>query len=95
MGETIRARDSPTELTKVQAEIRSLHQGGVSADGPQVEVHVNWQRGERRDSQPGQHEKVCQHNKLQQRRSQDRKHIIYWKRRILCLTYTARYQRSE
>lgn len=51
------------KLTKVQAEIRPLHQGGVSADGPQVEVHVNWQGGERRHSQPGQHEQVRQHDK--------------------------------
>lgn len=52
-----------TKLTKVQAEICSLHQGGVPADGPQIEVHVNWQGGESCDSKPGQHEEVRQHNK--------------------------------
>lgn len=61
-------KDPLTKLTKVQAEIRPLHQGGVSADGPQVEVHVNWQGGERRHSQPGQHEQVRQHDKLQHRK---------------------------
>lgn len=33
----------PTKLTKVQAEVCSLYQCGISADGPQVEIHVHRQ----------------------------------------------------
>lgn len=54
-----------TILAKIQAEVSSIHHGGVSANGPQIEVHVNRQRSESCNSKPGQHKDVCQHNKLQ------------------------------
>lgn len=78
-------RDAPTELTQVQAEIGTLHEGAVPADGPQVEVHVDGQGGESRHAQPGQHEQVGQHDELQPRKSPERTRVIHWERRIFCL----------
>lgn len=59
---------SHTILAKIQAEISSIHYGGVSANGPQIEVHVNRQRCKSCNSKPGQHKDVCQHNKLQKKK---------------------------
>lgn len=59
------AFDLHTILAKIQAEISSIHYSGISANGPQIKVHVNRQRSESCNSKPGQHKDVCQHYKLQ------------------------------
>ena len=77
-------RDPPTKLTQVQAEVGALHEGGVSADSPQVEVHVHGQGSEGRHPQPGQHEQVCQHDELWPRERRERTRVGYWERRAFC-----------
>lgn len=57
-----------TKLTQVQAEVGSLHQAGVLTHGPNVEVHEDWQAGERCHSEPDQEEQVGQEHQLQHMR---------------------------
>lgn len=56
---------SLTVLAWVQAEWSSLQHSSVLADVPDVEVYKDRDGGEPSNSQPGQHEDVCQHDELQ------------------------------
>lgn len=58
-------KKEPTKLTQVQAEVGSLHQAGVLAHGPDVEVHEDRQASEGRHSEPHQEEEVSQEHQLQ------------------------------
>lgn len=62
-----------TKLTQVQAEVGSLHQAGILAHGPDVEVHEDRQASEGRHSEPHQEEQVSQEHQLQMQKNGQQK----------------------
>lgn len=63
---------SLTVLAWVQAERGSLQHGSILANVPDVKVNKDWDGGETSNSEPSQHEDVCQHDELQEK---DRLHL--------------------
>lgn len=63
---------SLTVLAWVQAERGSLQHSGILANVPDVKVNKDRNGGETSNSEPSQHEDVCQHDELQEK---DRLHL--------------------
>lgn len=63
---------SLTVLAWVQAQRGSLQHSSVLANVPDVKVYEDWDGGKTSNSEPSQHEDVCQHDELQEK---DRLHL--------------------
>lgn len=63
---------SLTVLAWVQAERGSLQHSSILANVPDVKVNKDRDGGETSNSEPSQHEDVCQHDELQEK---DRLHL--------------------
>lgn len=63
---------SLTVLAWVQAERGSLQHSSILANVPDVKVNKDRDGGESSNSEPSQHEDVCQHDELQEK---DRLHL--------------------
>ncbi len=60
-----------TKLARVKTQTCSLQNGRVLANGPDVEIHEDRQRGECCHTQPSQHEDVRQHDELENKTAYD------------------------
>lgn len=54
-----------TKLAQVQTKVSSLHQAGILAHGPDIEVHENGQAGECCHSKPHQEKQIGQEHQLE------------------------------